>query len=60
MTLVLGPSTVQVESDESDALEALDKLLNAGFSAKDASKAASLLFDVPKKILYTAAIAKKG
>ena len=60
LTLVLGPSTVQAESDQSDALEALDKLLNAGFSAKDASKAASLLFDVPKKVLYTAAIAKKG
>ena len=60
LTLVLGPGSVNVDSEEGDALEALYKLLDAGFSAKDASKAASLLFDIPKKVLYTAAIAKKG
>ena len=60
LTLVLGPGAAKVDSDEDEALEALYKLLDAGFSAKDASKAASILFDIPKKILYTAAIAKKG
>lgn len=60
LTLVLGPTPPLPSTEvESRALDALASLLAAGFSAKDASKAASVVFGVSKKTLYAAANAKK-
>ena len=60
LTLVLGPKAAPAtDESEAAALAALEKLLDAGLSAKDASKAASIIFGVAKKPLYNAANAKK-
>jgi len=61
LTLVLGPSgssEAEASDEHREALAALDALLQAGWSAKDASKAASTIFKVSKKLLYNVAIGK--
>ena len=61
LTLVLGPKSAPAEDDAvQEAISAVFQLLDAGLSAKDASKAASIVFGVSKKILYNAAIERKA
>ena len=56
LTLVLGPVPPTDANDPEDALVALEKLLDAGLSAKDASKAIATLYGLPKRDLYRHAI----
>ena len=60
-TLVVSGSTVEAERTSAEQMEAaLRKLLDEGFTERDAVRAASSMCDVPKKEVYQTMLRMKG